>query len=237
MKPPMHVLVYLWTRACSRLRQRESAAPNRTICSPARRVPSPCPRPDTPPVIRAGLLQSTLILLPAEEKVATVFGGDTVDWVFDGGHVASRFISVKPKLANSDDGHPHRLRPRQRVHPSAPRGLERRRRALRFQGVHRRPATRPAKDKTARTAGLRARRGAGQGQAGGSSRQSSAGRGAEGRGGQGRDSTGASIPATCTSTTPGTRRRARLLACSRYGVTTSSPTCAASSRRRLRSTS
>ena len=54
----------------------------------------------TPPVIRAGLLQSTLILLPAEEKVATVFGGDTVDWVFDGGHVASRFISVKPKIAN-----------------------------------------------------------------------------------------------------------------------------------------
>ena len=56
---------------------------------------------ETPPVIRAGLLQSTLIMLPAEEKVATVFGGDTVDWVFDGGHVASRFISIKPKLANS----------------------------------------------------------------------------------------------------------------------------------------
>jgi type IV secretion system protein VirB9 len=56
---------------------------------------------ETPPVIRAGLLQSTLILLPAEEKIATVFGGDTVDWVIDGGHVASRFISVKPKLANA----------------------------------------------------------------------------------------------------------------------------------------
>jgi len=55
---------------------------------------------ETPPIIRAGLLQSTLIMLPAEEKVATVFGGDTVDWVFDGGHVASRFISIKPKLAN-----------------------------------------------------------------------------------------------------------------------------------------
>jgi type IV secretion system protein VirB9 len=54
----------------------------------------------TPPVVRAALLQSTLILLPAEEKVATVFGGDTIDWVFDGGHVASRFISVKPKVAN-----------------------------------------------------------------------------------------------------------------------------------------
>ena len=55
---------------------------------------------DTPPVIRACLLQSTLIILPSEEKVANVFAGDTVDWVFDGGHVASRFISIKPKVAN-----------------------------------------------------------------------------------------------------------------------------------------
>jgi type IV secretion system protein VirB9 len=55
----------------------------------------------TPPEIRAGLLQSTLIVLPAEEKVANVFAGDTVNWIFDGGHVASRFISVKPKTANT----------------------------------------------------------------------------------------------------------------------------------------
>jgi type IV secretion system protein VirB9 len=54
-----------------------------------------------PPVVRAGLLQSTLIELPAEEKVATVFGGDTVSWVFDAGHVASRYISIKPKVADS----------------------------------------------------------------------------------------------------------------------------------------
>jgi type IV secretory pathway VirB9-like protein len=54
-----------------------------------------------PPVVRAALLQSTLIELPPEEKVANVFAGDTVDWVFDGGHAASRFISIKPKLANS----------------------------------------------------------------------------------------------------------------------------------------
>jgi type IV secretory pathway VirB9-like protein len=54
---------------------------------------------EAPPVIRAGLLQSTLIVLPAEEKVASVFAGDAVDWAFDGGRVASRFISVKPKLA------------------------------------------------------------------------------------------------------------------------------------------
>jgi type IV secretion system protein VirB9 len=48
-----------------------------------------------------GLLQSTLIELPAEEKVATVFGGDTVSWVFDAGHVASRYISIKPKVADA----------------------------------------------------------------------------------------------------------------------------------------
>lgn len=54
-----------------------------------------------PPVIHAALLQSTLIVLPAEEKVANVFAGDTVDWVFDGGHVASRYISIKPKIAGS----------------------------------------------------------------------------------------------------------------------------------------
>src|SRR5579883_2059736 len=55
----------------------------------------------TPPVVRAGLLQSTLIVLPEQEKVATVFGGDTASWIFDGGHVPSRFISVKPKIANA----------------------------------------------------------------------------------------------------------------------------------------
>ena len=56
---------------------------------------------EQPPVILTGQLQATLIVLPAEEKVATVFGGDTVNWVFNGGHVASRFISVKPKTAGS----------------------------------------------------------------------------------------------------------------------------------------
>ena len=55
-----------------------------------------------PPVVRAALLQSTLIVLPSQEKVANVFAGDTVDWVFDGGHLASRFISIKPKVAGSE---------------------------------------------------------------------------------------------------------------------------------------
>ncbi len=54
-----------------------------------------------PPVVRAGLLQSTLIELPVEEKIATVFGGDTASWIFDAGRVASRYISIKPKVADS----------------------------------------------------------------------------------------------------------------------------------------
>jgi type IV secretory pathway VirB9-like protein len=83
-----------------------TAAPSYAATDPNRPLQANAPRTVTvleaeaPPVIRAGLLQSTLIVLPAEEKVANVFAGDTVDWVFDGGHVASRFISVKPKIAN-----------------------------------------------------------------------------------------------------------------------------------------
>ena len=74
---------------------------------PAKHLQASAPRSvivtdaDRPPVILTGQLQATLIVLPPEEKVATVFGGDTVNWVFDGGHVASRFISVKPKAAGT----------------------------------------------------------------------------------------------------------------------------------------
>nr|WP_257025850.1 TrbG/VirB9 family P-type conjugative transfer protein [Edaphobacter lichenicola] len=50
-----------------------------------------------PPIIRVMLNESTLLELPPEEKVATVFGGNTQDWIFSAGHVASRFVSVKPK--------------------------------------------------------------------------------------------------------------------------------------------
>lgn len=83
-----------------------TAVPSSAATEPHRPLQANAPRTvtvleaDAPPVIRAGLLQSTLLVLPAEEKVANVFAGDTVDWVFDGGHVASRFISVKPKVAN-----------------------------------------------------------------------------------------------------------------------------------------
>jgi type IV secretion system protein VirB9 len=53
-----------------------------------------------PPVVRVGLLQSTLFELPVGERVVTVFGGDTNSWIFDAGHVASRYVSIKPKIAD-----------------------------------------------------------------------------------------------------------------------------------------
>jgi type IV secretion system protein VirB9 len=98
MKPPIPIAVALHLAlASASLHAGEPAhalqpnAPRTIVVSEAQ----------TPPVIRAGLLQSTLIVLPSEEKVANVFAGDTVDWVFDGGHIASRFISVKPRTAGS----------------------------------------------------------------------------------------------------------------------------------------
>ena len=98
MKPPIILIVSFGLgfaaaahAATDQPHHLEPAAPRTVTVSEA----------DTPPAIRAGLLQSTLIMLPAEEKVANVFAGDTVNWVFDGGHVASRFISVKPKVANA----------------------------------------------------------------------------------------------------------------------------------------
>ena len=100
MKPPILIFV-----ACGLAITGTASASGPT--SPQKHLQPNAPRnvtiseADTPPVIRAGLLQSTLILLPNEEKVANVFAGDTVDWVFDGGRVASRFISVKPKVAGS----------------------------------------------------------------------------------------------------------------------------------------
>src|ERR1700761_8769257 len=100
MKPPMIVATTsLLSLVCGIVQAATTPDPHRLQPSAPRSVT--VSEAQTPPLIRAGLLQSTLILLPNEEKVATVFGGDTVDWVFDGGHVASRFISVKPRLANS----------------------------------------------------------------------------------------------------------------------------------------
>ena len=100
MKPPMILAITsLLSFACGVAHASPAPAPHHLEPSAPRSVT--VSEAQTPPTIRAGLLQSTLILLPDEEKIATVFGGDTVDWVFDAGHVASRFISVKPKLANA----------------------------------------------------------------------------------------------------------------------------------------
>ena len=98
MKPPIPILVATGLALASTT-LRASSDPAHPLQPSAPRTVA-VSESQTPPVVRAGLLQSTLIVLPAEEKVANVFAGDTVDWVFDGGHVASRFISVKPKTAN-----------------------------------------------------------------------------------------------------------------------------------------
>lgn len=98
MRPPIPIAVFLSlamaapsVHAATDAHPLQPSAPRTVIVSEAA----------TPPEVRAGLLQSTLIVLPTEEKVANVFAGDTVNWIFDGGHVASRFISVKPKTANA----------------------------------------------------------------------------------------------------------------------------------------
>jgi type IV secretion system protein VirB9 len=96
MKPPIPIVVVLHLALVTTVLY--AAGPGHPLQPNAPRTVT-VSESQTPPVIRAGLLQSTLIVLPAEEKVANVFAGDTVDWVFDGGHVASRFISVKPKTA------------------------------------------------------------------------------------------------------------------------------------------
>ena len=104
MKPPIPVFVATGFLFAS-IPMRGTTTPSHPLQPNAPRTVA-VSESQAPPVIRAGLLQSTLIVLPAEEKVANVFAGDTVDWVFDGGHVASRFISVKPKAANgSTDVH------------------------------------------------------------------------------------------------------------------------------------
>lgn len=47
--------------------------------------------------IRTSVLESTLIVLPAEEKVQAVFGGDKENWTYETTKVASRFVSIKPR--------------------------------------------------------------------------------------------------------------------------------------------
>jgi len=100
MKPPISIIVTVGLALTASIASASGPAiPEQKHLQPNAPRTITVSEADTPPVIRAGLLQSTLILLPDQEKVANVFAGDTVDWVFDGGHVASRFISIKPKVA------------------------------------------------------------------------------------------------------------------------------------------
>ena len=66
----------------------------------------------TPPVVRAGLLQSTLILLPAEEKVATVFGGDTSSLGLRWRTCRQPIHLDQTQDRRQQHGRTHRLRPR-----------------------------------------------------------------------------------------------------------------------------
>jgi type IV secretion system protein VirB9 len=100
MRPPIPVILALGLSLSTATLKADAATDPKPIAPNAPRTIT-VSEADTPPVVQVGLLQSTLILLPAEEKVANVFAGDTVNWVFDGGHVPSRFISIKPKVANA----------------------------------------------------------------------------------------------------------------------------------------
>ncbi|WP_260705713.1 TrbG/VirB9 family P-type conjugative transfer protein [Edaphobacter flagellatus] len=100
MKPLIPIVIG-YSLALAALPLRASADPASHPLQPSAPRTVAVSETETPPVVRAGLLQSTLIVLPDQEKVANVYAGDTVGWVFDAGHVASRFISVKPKIANA----------------------------------------------------------------------------------------------------------------------------------------
>jgi type IV secretion system protein VirB9 len=100
MKPPVPVIVVIGlSLAVHALTGHAATVPKPLEPSAPRTIT--VSETDPPPVVRAGLLQSTLFVLPPEEKVMKVFGGDTYTWIFDGGHVPSRFVSIKPRVENS----------------------------------------------------------------------------------------------------------------------------------------
>ena len=49
--------------------------------------------------IDTGVLQSTLLVLPEDEKIAAVFEGDKENWRYDTTKLSGRFLSVKPTAA------------------------------------------------------------------------------------------------------------------------------------------
>jgi len=181
-----------------------------------------------PPVVRVGLLQSTLFELPAGEKVVTVFGGDTNSWIFDAGHVASRYVSIKPKIADettdvhivSDHGNEYTIELREissdkdnphfdskiNISSSDTKAAD---------NIAKPPMFVPAAEADAKEAQLRKE--ADDAKKAAEADHKTVATAAE--------SFKASYPARCASITPGTRRRARRLAFSRFGAMTSSPTC------------
>ena len=51
-------------------------------------------------LIRTSVFASTLIVLPEEEKIATVFEGDKSNWRYDTTKVSTRYLSIKPIAPN-----------------------------------------------------------------------------------------------------------------------------------------
>ena len=51
--------------------------------------------------IRTAVLESTLLTLPENEKVAITFAGDTKNWVIQATKVPTRYLSVKPMVAHA----------------------------------------------------------------------------------------------------------------------------------------
>jgi type IV secretion system protein VirB9 len=51
-------------------------------------------------LIRTSVFASTLIVLPKEEKIATVFEGDKSNWRYDTSKVSTRYLSIKPIAPN-----------------------------------------------------------------------------------------------------------------------------------------
>ena len=51
--------------------------------------------------IRTAVLESTLLTLPENEKVAITFAGDTKNWLIQATKVPTRYLSVKPMVAHT----------------------------------------------------------------------------------------------------------------------------------------
>ena len=194
-----------------------------------------------PPVIRTLLNESTLLELPAEEKVATIFGGNTDDWIFNAGHVASRFVSVKPKAAAaktstnvhiiSDHGNDYTL-VLQEVSADQAGGFD----ATVFleqtdKDAQKKMADAPVFVPAAEVKEKedRLEREVAQAKAAAAADKQTAE--------IARRNTRAPTPATCTLITAGTSPRRRPWVCGKSGMTGSSPTSRASSRSRPLSTS